>query len=598
MTNNTNIAHQLKTLPEAPGIYKYFDADEKLLYVGKAKNLKKRVGSYFNKTHDSAKLNMLVKKIKRLEYIVTQTEHDALLLENTLIKKYQPRYNVNLKDDKTYPWICIKNEPFPRVFHTRKKIADGSEYYGPYSSVTMLRTLLELIRELYPIRTCNLNLTDENIAKQKFRVCLEYHIGKCLGPCENKQSAADYQWQIEQVKQIIKGNIKKILQSLKEKMKALSAELKFEEAQVIKQKIDKLEQYKHKSTVITNVNATVDVYSIISDEKWAYINYLKIYEGSLIQSYTIELAKKLEETDAELLQLAITELRQKFNSDAKEIILPFEIEYYGVNVVVPQRGDKKQLLELSERNAKYYMLDKYKQEKIKNPEQHTERVLQTMKKDLRLNELPDYIECFDNSNLQGTNAVSACVVFKNAKPSKKDYRHFTVNTVQGPDDFATMREVIYRRYKRLLEEKQDLPKLIVIDGGKGQLSAAIDSLEKLNLKGKIAIIGIAKKLEEIYYPGDSLPLYIDKRSETLKVIQYMRNEAHRFGITHHRNKRSKSTLKTELTNIKGIGEKTAELLLKKFKSVKRIKQLHFDDLVKVIGKEKAKTLINFFNKRV
>ncbi len=593
-----NIEFQIKALPEAPGIYKFFDADEKLLYVGKAKSLKKRVSSYFNKNHDSAKLNLLVKKIQRLEYIVTPSEQDALLLENTLIKKYQPKYNVNLKDDKTYPWICIKNEPFPRVFQTRKKIADGSEYYGPYTSVTMLRTLLELIRELYTIRTCNLLLSDDNISKHKFRVCLEYHIGKCSGPCENKQSHHDYLLQIDQVRQIIKGDIKKILSNLKEKMNLLAKELKFEEAQLLKQKIDKLENYKHKSTVITNLNLTADVFSIISDEKWAYINYLKIYEGSLIQSYTLELTKKLEETDAELLQIAITELRQKFESDAKEIIVPFKIEYEGINVVVPQRGDKKLLLELSERNAKFYRLDKLKQERIKNPERHTERILQTMQKDLRLSELPDYIECFDNSNLQGTNAVSACVVFKNARPSKKDYRHYNIKTVEGPDDFASMREVIYRRYKRLLEEKQPLPKLIVIDGGKGQLSAAIESLEKLNLKGKIAVIGIAKKLEEIYYPGDSLPLYIDKRSETLKVIQHIRNEAHRFGITHHRNKRSKAGLESELSKIKGIGEKTATLLLTKFKSLKRIKELKFDELHNLVGAQKAKLIIDFFNKSV
>ena len=598
MEINQYIDHLLKTVPNDPGVYQYYDEEQKLLYVGKAKNLKKRVSSYFNKTHDSGRTNLMVSKIRDIQYIVTETEFEALLLENSLIKNQQPRYNVLLRDDKTYPWICIKNENFPRVFSTRQKIKDGSLYFGPYASGKMMHTLLDLINQIYPLRTCTLSLTKEHIQNNKYKVCLEYHIGNCLGPCEGKQSESDYDEMILGIKKIIKGNISGVLSELKSRMKQHSENLEFEKAQVYKLNIDALENYKSKSTVVSSTIEDVDVFSIVRDDKFAYVNYFRVIDGAIIQSHTLELKTKLDESDAELLELAITELRQRFESEAKELILPIEIEYQHLTITVPQRGDKKQLLDLSERNAKYYMLDKHKQESIKNPERNTERILETLKKDLRLSELPIHIECFDNSNIQGTNPVSACVVFKNAKPSKKDYRHFNIKTVEGPDDFASMEEVILRRYSRMLEEKQELPQLIVIDGGKGQLSAALNSLEKLGLRGKIAIIGIAKKLEEIYYPGDSVPLYIDKRSESLKVIQHMRNEAHRFGITHHRNRRSKGAISSELTDIKGIGEETLKQLITKFKSVKRIKESTEDEIAAIVGNAKAKIIWEHFKNQI
>lgn len=588
------IKELVSALPHNPGVYQYYDAEGKLLYVGKAKNLKKRVSSYFNKEHDSARINLMVAKIADLKVIVTETELDALLLENNMIKNLQPRYNVMLRDDKTYPWICIKNEPFPRVFSTRQKIKDGSQYYGPYANGKIMHALLDLIRSTYPLRTCTLHLSDENIRKNKFKICLEYHIGNCLGPCEAKQSTEEYELMISDIRAIIRGNISQVLRELRERMKKLSEELQFERAQSLKEKIDLLENYRSKFTVVSSTVTDVDVFSIVSDDKFAYVNYFKVIDGAIIQSHTLEMKKMIEEADEDLLSIAITELRQRFESESREIIVPLEMEYENLLVTVPQRGDKKQLLELSERNARYYMMDKHRQESVKDPERSTERILETMKKDLRLTELPAHIECFDNSNIQGTNPVSACVVFKNAKPSKKEYRHFNVKTVVGPDDFATMEEVIYRRYSRLVEEKEPLPQLIVIDGGKGQLGAALNSLEKLGLRGKIAIIGIAKRLEEIYYPGDSLPMYIDKRSETLKVIQHMRNEAHRFGITHHRNRRSKGAIKSEILEIEGIGEKTLQELMKKFKSVKRLKEAGTDEIESVIGKAKAQILLTYF----
>lgn len=589
------LKQKVSLLPDSPGVYQYFDTEGKLLYVGKAKNLKKRVSSYFNKEHDSGRITIMVSKIVDLKVIVTETELDALLLENNLIKNLRPRYNVMLRDDKTYPWICISNEPFPRVYHTRRKEKDGSSYFGPYANVKMMWSLLELIRQMYPIRSCQLNLSEENIAKKKFKVCLEYHIGNCKGPCEAKQSEEEYDEMIADIRYLIKGNTSQVLKQLREKMKIYSQELAFEKAQELKTKIDILENYRSKFTVVSSTVSDVDVFSIVNDDKFAYVNYFRVIDGSIVQSHTLEIKKMLDEPNDEILTIAITELRQKFQSDAKEIIVPFELEYDQILVTVPQRGDKKQLLELSERNARYYMMDKHRQESVKDPERSTERILETMKKDLRLTELPRHIECFDNSNIQGTNPVSACVVFKNAKPSKKDYRHFNVKTVEGPDDFATMEEVIFRRYSRLLEEKQDLPQLIVIDGGKGQLGAALNSLEKLGLRGKIAIVGIAKRLEEIYYPGDSLPLYIDKRSESLKVIQHMRNEAHRFGITHHRNRRSKGAIQSELTSIPGIGEKTMEQLMKVFKSLKRLKEAEESKIAEVIGPAKTKVLLEYFN---
>jgi len=599
MEATEHISNILRTLPDNPGVYQYFDADEKIIYVGKAKSLKKRVSSYFNKEqHDSGKTQVLVKKIVDIKYIIVNTELDALLLENNLIKKYQPRYNVLLKDDKTYPWICIKNERFPRVFSTRQVIKDGSHYFGPYASGKVMHTVLDLIKQLYKLRNCNFNLSEENIKANKFKVCLEYHIGNCKAPCIGKEAEEDYMISITSIKEIIKGNIHSVARHLKELLQQHVEKLEFEKAQLIKEKIDLLEKFQSKSTVVSPSINNVDVFSIVTDDKFGYVNYFKVINGAIIQSHTIELKKKLDESPQELLTLAIAELRERFQSDSKEIIVPFEIdtEFPGILFTIPQRGDKKQLLELSERNVEYYRREKIKQESLVDPERHTNRILEQMKKDLRLSELPTHIECFDNSNFQGDYPVAAMTVFKNAKPSKKDYRHFNIKTVEGPNDFASMEEIIYRRYKRVLEEKLEMPQLIVIDGGKGQLSSALESLEKLGLRGKVGIIGIAKKLEEIYFPGDSIPLYLDKRSESLKIIQQIRDEAHRFGITHHRNKRDKGTLKTELTEIKGISDATAQKLLSHFKSVKKVKEATLDALVEVIGKSKAQLIANYYKK--
>lgn len=587
---------QINVLPNDPGVYQFYDAEGKILYVGKAKNLKKRVSSYFNKKQEYGKTRVLVKKIREIRHIVVPTESDALLLENNLIKKLQPRYNVLLKDDKSYPWICIKNERFPRVFPTRKLIKDGSEYFGPYTSMKTVRTLLDLVKSLYPLRTCNYDLSKDKIEAGKYKVCLEYHLGNCLGPCEGLQSEASYHGQIEDIRQIIKGNFKDSLQSFKKQMKALAEQMEFEKAQRIKDKIDILENYQAKSTVVNPKINNVDVFSIISDETYAYINFLQLSHGSIVRSHTMEIKKKLDESDEELLQLAIIEIRQRFQSQSKEIYLPFPVEVEEtIKVTLPKLGDKRQILELSERNARFYRQDKLKQIKIVDPDRHVKRIMAQMKADLRLSEEPRHIECFDNSNIQGSNPVAACVVFKDGKPSKKDYRHFNIKTVEGPDDFASMEEVVYRRYKRLLNEDEPLPQLIVIDGGKGQLSSALKSLEALDLRGKIAIIGIAKRLEEIYFPGDSVPLYLDKRSETLKIIQQLRNEAHRFGITHHRNKRSKGAINSELENIEGVGKKTAEQLLKSFKSVKRIKEASIETLAETVGKSKAEKIFKSFH---
>ncbi|MDC8000967.1 excinuclease ABC subunit UvrC [Aequorivita todarodis] len=593
---NASVTLQIATLPDSPGVYQYYDKDGKLLYVGKAKNLKKRVSSYFNKTQDNGKTRILVKKIATIKHIVVKTETDALLLENNLIKNYQPRYNVMLKDDKSYPWICIKNERFPRVFPTRRMIKDGSEYYGPYTSMKTVHTLLDLIKGLYPLRTCNYDLSEEKIRAGKYKVCLEYHLGNCLGPCEGLQSEKDYNENIEAIRNIVKGNFKDSLHKFKNQMKQLAADLKFEQAQRVKEKIDILENYQSKSTVVNPKINNVDVFSIISDESYAYVNFLQLSHGAIIRSHTLEIKKKLDETDEELLQLAIVEIRQRFNSLSKEIYVPFEVELgEDIKTHIPKLGDKKAILDLSERNAKYYRMERFKQAKIVDPDRHEKRIMAQMKKDLRLSEEPRHIECFDNSNIQGTNPVAACVVFKNGKPSKKDYRKFNIKTVEGPDDFASMEEVVYRRYKRLLEEEQPLPQLIIIDGGKGQLSSSLKSLDKLGLRGKIAIIGIAKRLEELFYPDDPIPLYLDKKSETLKIIQQLRNEAHRFGITFHRSKRSKQALNTELETIPGIGEKTVVELLKHFKSTKRIASASFEELSKVIGPSRAKKLVEHFS---
>jgi len=599
MEHTEHIQSILRTLPDNPGVYQYFDAEGKIIYVGKAKNLKKRVSSYFNKDqHDNGKTQVLVRKIEDIKYIIVDTELDALLLENNLIKKYQPRYNVLLKDDKTYPWICIKNERFPRVFTTRNIVKDGSTYFGPYANGKVMNTVLELIKQLYTLRNCNLNLSSENIKAGKFKVCLEYHIGNCKAPCIGKENEEEYNKTISSIKEIVKGNVHSVARHLKELLQQHVEKLEFEKAQQIKEKLDLLEKYQSKSTVVNPSINNVDVFSIVTDEKFGYVNFFKIVNGSIIQSHTVELKKKLDESPEELLLLAIAELRERFSSDSKEIIIPFEIEteFPGIEFTVPQRGDKKHLLELSERNVEYYRREKIKQESLVDPERHTNRILEQMKKDLRLSVEPKHIECFDNSNFQGDYPVAAMTVFKNAKPSKKDYRHFNIKTVVGPDDFASMEEIIYRRYKRVLEENLEMPQLIVIDGGKGQLSSALESLEKLGLRGKVGIIGIAKKLEEIYFPDDSIPLYLDKRSETLKIIQQIRDEAHRFGITHHRSKRDKGTLKTELTDIKGVSYTTAQKLLSYFKSVKKVKEASLEELVKAVGNAKGELVHNYYNK--
>jgi excinuclease ABC subunit C len=596
ITNN-HIENILKSLPDKPGVYQYFDDAGKIIYVGKAKSLKKRVSSYFNKEkYESGKVAVLVKKIADIKYVVVQSEFDALLLENNFIKEYRPRYNVLMKDDKTYPWICIKKECFPRVFSTRNVVKDGSLYFGPYAYLRMMNTLLDLIRQLYPLRTCKFKLTRENINSGKFKVCLEYHIGNCKGPCEGYQTEDDYNSIIFQIQEIIKGNIYNVEKQLKVLMTIYSESLEYEKAQEIKGKLELLEHYQGKSAVVNSSINNVDVFSVISEENNAYVNFLKVAHGAVIQSHTIEINKKLDEIDAELLALAIIEFRQRFSADAKEIIVPFalDIEIPDVTFTFPQKGDKKQLLELSDRNVRYYMKDKQKQKDLIDPERHSNRILEQMMKDLRLHEPPVYIECFDNSNIQGSFPVAAMVVFKNAKPEKKEYRHFNIKTVEGPNDFASMEEVIYRRYKRLLEENQPLPQLIVVDGGKGQLSSALKSLEKLDLRGKIGIIGIAKRLEEIYYPGDSLPLYLDKKSETLKIIQHIRNEAHRFGIAHHRSKREKALIGSELTQIEGVGEKTMQTLLKKFRSVNNIKKATLEELQQIVGKVKGKIVFEYF----
>ncbi|PRX44452.1 excinuclease ABC subunit UvrC [Salegentibacter salegens] len=586
---------QVQTLPNSPGVYQYYDKNGKILYVGKAKNLKKRVTSYFTKRHDSHRIGVMVKKIKEIKHIVVESETDALLLENNLIKKHQPRFNVMLKDDKTYPWICIKNERFPRVFPTRKLIKDGSEYYGPFTSFKTVNTLLDLIKGLYKLRTCNYDLSEEKIRNGKYKVCLEYHLGNCKGPCEAKQPEAEYNSNIEAIRQIVKGNFKDSLQQFREQMKTHAEKMEFEDAQRIKNKIDVLENYQSKSTVVNPKITNVDVFSIVSDEGYGYVNFLQLSHGAIIRSHTIEMKKKLEETDEELLELAITEIRQRFSSNSKEIYVPFKVDAgEEVKVIIPKLGDKKKIVDLSLRNAKYYRQERFKQMKIVDPDRHVKRIMAQMKEDLRLNVEPRHIECFDNSNIQGTNPVAACVVFKNGKPSKKDYRKFNIKTVEGPDDFASMEEVVFRRYKRLLNEGEDLPQLIIVDGGKGQLSSGVKALEALDLRGKIAIIGIAKRLEEIFYPGDTIPLYLDKKSETLKIIQQLRNEAHRFGITFHRNKRTKTALNTELEEITGIGEKTVVELLKQFRSVKRIKEASEKELTEVIGVSKAGIIFNHY----
>lgn len=587
---------QIKTLPLSPGVYLYFDKTDRLLYVGKAKKLKKRVSSYFTKSHDSYRIKTMVKNISRIEHIVVDTETDALLLENSLIKSRSPRYNIMLRDDKTYPWLCIKNERFPRIFLTRKMIKDGSEYFGPYTSIRTVRTLMELVKSLYPIRTCKYDLQEEKIQAGKYKLCLEYHIGNCKGPCVGLQNESTYNRNIEAIRNIVKGDFKDAVNHFHNLMKEHAEKMEFEDAQRIKEKLDILTRYQTKSTVVNPNISNVDIFTIVSDEAAGYVNYIQINHGSITRSHTMELKKQLDESDKELLELAIVELRTRFDSQSTEIYTQFEVDVgENIKVTVPKLGDKKRVVELSERNAKFFRQEQFKTIKIVDPDRHVNRLMIQMKADLRLDEEPRHMECFDNSNIQGTNPVAACVVFKNGKPSKSDYRHFNIKTVDGPDDFASMEEVVYRRYRRLLEEDEPLPQLVIVDGGKGQLTSGVTALERLGLRGKIPIIGIAKRLEELFYPNDPVPLYLDKRSESLKVIQQMRNEAHRFGINHHRNKRSKQAIETELDEIPGIGEKTTVELLRHFRSVKRVKQATQQELVPIVGISKAQKIIDFYS---
>lgn len=594
---NENLELQLKTLPSEPGVYRYYDKNGQLLYVGKAKNLKKRVLSYFNKNQNGYRTRIMVSKIVRLETTVVNSEYDALLLENNLIKEHQPFYNVMLKDDKTYPWICIKNENFPRIFMTRNVIKDGSEYYGPYAKVRPAKILLETIKNLYKIRSCNLDLSPKKIEDGKYKVCLEYHIKNCKGPCENLESKESYDEKIDAIRGIIKGDFRKARKYLEDEMFRFAANLEFEAAQNVKERLEFLEDYQARNTVVNPNIDDVDVFGMTSDETAAYVNFFKIRNGNIVQSFTTEIKKILEETDEEILEEALVEIRQKFASESKEILLPFHlnIEIPNIKLIVPKVGDKKRIVELSEKNAKEYRLEKLKQVQIVDPERHTNRIMAEMQKLLRMPVEPRHIEGFDNSNIQGSNPVSACVVFKDGKPSKSDYRIFHVKTVEGPNDFATMEEVIYRRYKRMLDEGENLPQLILIDGGKGQLSSAVKSLKLLGLYGKITIVGIAKRLEEIFFPEDSIPLYLDKKSETLKILQRVRDEAHRFGVKHHRTRRTNNTIKSELEEIPGVGEKTIELLLKKLKSVKRVKEANLETLEEILGKQKGKIVWEFFN---
>jgi excinuclease ABC subunit C len=595
--NIENIKTLVSVLPEMPGIYQFFDDNGTIIYVGKAKNIKRRVSSYLVKNHDNRKTAILVRNIAKISHMVVETEQDALLLENNLIKKYQPRYNIRLKDDKSYPWICIKNEPFPRVFQTRNVYKDGSKYFGPYTSVYTVRTLLELFKSQFKLRTCNYHLSEENINNRKFKICLEYHIGNCEAPCGGFINQDKYSVAISAISEILKGNINGVIKHLDREMKKMAEKMNFEEAQKLKEKLNSLNSYQSRSTIVSPTITDVDVFTIEDTEKYAFVNYLKIIKGAIVQTYTLEIQKSLSEPVNELLITGMFEIRQKIFSNAKEILLPFGIdtEFEGIRFVVPKKGDKLKLVELSKRNAKYFRLEKEKQDFLKNPKATEERILGTIKSDLQLKETPVHIECFDNSNFQGKNAVAACVVFKNGKPYKSEYRHYNIKTVDGPNDFASMEEVVFRRYSRMLDENALLPQLIVVDGGKGQLSSAVSSLKKLNLYGKIPIIGIAKNLEEIYFPGDSVPIYINKNSETLKVIQHLRDEAHRFGISFHRDKRSRDFVKSELVSIEGIGEKTCQRLLREFKSVHKIKSLSTEELTQFLGPARAKIVFGYFH---
>ena len=599
MSDQVKIRAQLKNLPNQPGVYQFYDDRGVIIYIGKAKNLKQRVSSYFgHKKYDSFKIKVLVDRIADLKYVVVNNESDALLLENNLIKKHQPRYNIMLKDDKTFPWICIKNEPFPRVFSTRTVVNDGSRYFGPYTSAYAVKILLTLIRQLYQLRTCKHALTEENISRQKFKICLEYHIGNCKGPCENLQSAEEYDESIRQIKEIIKGNLNEVIGYLKREMRKHADVFRYEDANLFKEKIDILSRYQAKSTIVNTNIHNVDVFSIVSDEKEAFVNFLKVVKGAVIQAHTVEIKKKLDEADEELLAFVISDLRNRIESNAKEIIVPVDIKnlFPELRVTVPIRGDKKKLLDLSDRNARSYRLEKKKRQTSQKKLTSKDRILKTLQEDLRLQELPVYIECFDNSNIQGSDPVAACVVFKNGKPAKREYRHYNIKSVSGADDFASMEEVVFRRFRRLKEEQSSMPQLIVVDGGKGQLNAALKSLDRLGLRGEIAIIGIAKKLDEIFFPGDPVPLYIDKNSESLKIIQYLRNEAHRFGIDFHRQKRSGTMTQSILDEIAGIGPRTIERLFVKFKSLEDIHAASENEIAAEIGSSRAKLIMEHLQK--
>lgn len=587
----------VSSLPSKPGVYQFLDESGKIIYVGKAKNLRNRVGSYFSGTQPP-KTTVMLKKAVGIRHIVVDNESDALLLENNIIKEQQPRYNILLKDDKTFPWICIRKEPFPRVFSTRNTFRDGSVYFGPYTSGLMVKTLLNTIKQIYKLRSCSLKLTSENIKSGKFKPCLEYHIGNCKAPCIGLQDEFDYEENINQIEGILKGNISSVIEHLKDLMMKYSSETRFEEAQIIKEKIEILSKYKSRSTIVNPKIKNVDVFGFTADSSRTYVSFMKVVNGAVIQAYTLDLKHRVDEEEKSLLSYAITEIKQRLSNDSPEIIVPFkpDILFENIKYTVPQKGDKKKLLELAERNAVYYKLEHNKKQKETGPVQRTSRNLERLKQDLHLNELPVHIECFDNSNLFGKNPVASCVVFRNTRPSRKEYRHFNIKTVSGTDDFSSMEEIVYRRYKRMLEAKESLPQLVVVDGGKGQLSSAVKSLKILKLENKIKIIAIAKKLEEIYFPGDPVPLYIDKNSISLKIIQQLRNEAHRFGINFHRNKRSSDLVKSELDTINGIGVKSKEILFKELGSVDKIKNTGLKDLEKLLGRHKARIIFEYFKK--
>ena len=592
-----SLKEKIHILPDTPGVYMYYDAEGTVIYVGKAKNLKRRVLSYFSRTHESVRTSLLVRAIADMSYIVVPTEQDALNLENSMIKEYQPRYNVLLKDDKSYPWICVTKEDYPRVFMTRHRVKDGSKYYGPYTDASAARTVLALIRQLYPLRTCRHQITDDYIAKGKGRLCLEYHMKNCQGCCKGLVAKEQYANYIDNIKQILNGETRELMNYLRDEMTKLASELRFEEAQTLKEQYQAVERYRAKSVIISPVLDDIDVFGIDDDTNVVYVNYMHIRRGAVVRSVTLQYRRRLEETAEEILAYAIDEVRREFGAEFDEVVVPIipDVEFSGITFTIPQRGDRAKLLEVSTRNARQAKVDWLKHLEKTDPEQRTNRLLERMKSDFRLQELPRHIECFDNSNIQGTNPVASCVVFKDGKPSKKDYRHFNIQTVEGPDDFASMKEVLTRRYSRLVNEGEPLPQLIVVDGGKGQLSSAVEALDEMGLRGVIAVVGIAKRLEEIYFPGDSVPLYIDKNSESLRVVQHLRDEAHRFGITHHRNRRSKTQTVSELDSIKGIGEATRTAILKQFRSVKKIREASEDELAQVVGKAKARILRNYFD---